>query len=258
VLSRRTVRSLAQFLHLQDRELVALVLEKHGLDGVRSGDLFGAGFLSDLVNSLDRGSEESLLSLLGEVARTAGDLRSRVNPKYSYDERFQDLQRCAHLDGYVFENRAFAPVDPTIVGATALEDDLTSSLRSSGLPRADDVIRKLEDSASNFRNSPPNYNASLNDARVALETLATTIAEDLAIRRGASLGASRWGPALARLRELGLITVEEERGLGGVFGFVSPGSHRPVGLSDEEMTRLGRSLVASMCYFLVKRRHGAV
>jgi len=47
-------------------------------------------------------------------------------------------------------------------------------------------------------------------------------------------------------------TKEEERGLVGVFGFVSPGSHRPLGFSEAEFARLGRSFVAGMCWFLVK------
>ena len=36
------------------------------------------------------------------------------------------------------------------------------------------------------------------------------------------------------------------------FKFVSPGAHRPLGGDEEEMARLGRALVVSMCYFLVK------
>ena len=46
---------------------------------------------------------------------------------------------------------------------------------------------------------------------------------------------------------------EAERGLVGVFGFVSPGSHRPLGFSEAEFARLGRGFVAGMCWFLVKR-----
>lgn len=54
------------------------------------------------------------------------------------------------------------------------------------------------------------------------------------------------------LRTSGLITEGEEKGLAGVFTFVSPGAHSPVGLSETEMVRLGRSLVVGMCYFLIK------
>ena len=35
------------------------------------------------------------------------------------------------------------------------------------------------------------------------------------------------------------------------------GSHCPLGLSEEEFTRLGRTFIVGMCWFLVKR-YGAV
>ena len=50
----------------------------------------------------------------------------------------------------------------------------------------------------------------------------------------------------------GEITVEEEKGLAGVFGFLSPGAHRPVGIPEDQMTRLGRSFALNMCWFLLK------
>jgi hypothetical protein len=65
---------------------------------------------------------------------------------------------------------------------------------------------------------------------------------------------TKWGAMIMHLRMCGLITLEEERGLAGVYTFVSPGSHRPIGLSEEQMARLGRSLAMSMCWFLLKRQ----
>lgn len=253
--SRRFLRSLAQFLGLQNPELVVLLLEKHQIDafGVESAQSYGSEILTELVRALDAACEEAIRSLAGEIARTSGDLRSHVSPKYTYDERFDDLQRCAYLDGYIFENQEVVPVDPTIVGVAPLEDDLTKILDCSGLGGAADVIRKLNDSASSFRSDPPNFNATLNDARVALQTLATQIALELQMRQGGNFEKTKWGSVISYLLQIGFITTEEERGLAGVFGFVSPGSHRPVGFSDQEMARLGRSFAAGMCYFLVKR-----
>lgn len=253
--SRRFLRSLAQFLELQNPELVVLLLEKHQIHsvGVENAQLSGFGMLTELVRALDASSEEAILSLVGDIARTIGDLRSSVSPKYKYDERFDDLQRCAYLDGYVFENQKVIPVDPTIVGVASLEDDLTKILDSSGLDGAADVIRKLNDSALSFRSDPPNFNAALNDARVALQILATQIALQLQMRQGGNFERTKWGSVISYLLQIGFITTEEERGLVGVFGFVSPGCHRSVGFSDEEMARLGRSFAAGMCYFLAKR-----
>jgi hypothetical protein len=31
----------------------------------------------------------------------------------------------------------------------------------------------------------------------------------------------------------------------------------PVGFTEEEMVRLGRSMIAAMCYFLIKKHNGS-
>jgi len=251
----RTLRSLAQYLELQDGELVALLLEKHGLyaGGVSDAVRYRTDLLTALVESLDAGGEPEISALLDEIARTSGDLRNRVSPRYRYDERFADLQRCLQLDGYLIEGDRLIPVDPSIVGTPPVEDDLTRELSESGLATSGDVARKLRESAEAFRASTPNYNASLNDARVALQALATDIADARLPTHPSSFERGRWGSVVAYLRSSGLITEEEERGLVGVFGFVSPGSHRPLGFSEAEFARLGRSFVNGMCWFLVKR-----
>jgi len=251
----RTVRSLAQYLELQNGELITLLLEKHRLyaGAVSEAVRYRTGLLTALVQSLDAGGEAQLSALLDEIARTSGDLRNRVSPRYRYDERFADLQQCLQLDGYLIADNRLIPLDPSIVGSPPLEDDLTRELANSGLPSASDVIQKLNDSAQSFRVPTPNYNASLNDARIALQTLATSIADARVSAHPGPFEQSKWGSVIAYLRSTGFITEEEERGLVGVFGFVSPGSHRPLGLSEAEFARLGRSFVAGMCWFLVKR-----
>ncbi len=103
---------------------------------------------------------------------------------------------------------------------------------------------------------PPDYNACLTHARVALQTLATSIAKKRQAAYGKTFDETKWGEVISYLRTSGLITDPEEKGLAGVFGFVSPGAHVPIGLTEEEMVRLGRSLVLGMCYFLVKRHRG--
>ena len=86
--------------------------------------------------------------------------------------------------------------------------------------------------------------------------MATAIAEARRAKQGGNFDASSWGQVLAYLRTSGLITEQEETGISGVFTFVSPGAHTLVGLTEREMARLGRSLIAHMCYFLVKRFNG--
>jgi hypothetical protein len=182
----------------------------------------------------------------------------RVSPKYRYDERFDDLERCLQLDGYRLDDSGLTSLDPSVVGVVSLDDDLKKELSLSGLPNVTQVIQKLEDSANAFRSSKPNYNACLNDARVALQTLATTIGQARVSAHPGSFDVTKWGSIIAYLRGTGFITTEEERGLTGVFGFVSPGSHRPLGLSDKEIARLGRSFVSGMCWLLIKRYRAGV
>lgn len=126
--------------------------------------------------------------------------------------------------------------------------------RTLAPPRAQDIIAKINDSAEAFRATPPDYNASLVNARVALETLAVDVATHVASLQQSptTYNPSKWGEVLSFLRSSGEITVEEEKGLAGVFGFLSPGAHRPVGIPEDQMTRLGRSFALNMCWFLLK------
>lgn len=214
----------------------------------------GGGVELNHFRQVIRGAtQEQLHSLLGEIARTRGDLRNQVTPRYRFDERWEDLQLCLRLDGYIVNQNGVVPVDPTIEGVAVVEDDLSHELRRSGLQEAEDIIRTMENSAEAFRRNPPDYNACLANARVALQTLATAIARARGQRHPGNFDETRWGEVLAYLRASGLITADEEAGLAGVFRFVSPGAHRPVGLSEQEVARLGRSQVASMCYFLIKQ-----
>ena len=256
MLSSRTIYSLAQYLALQDQNFAGTLLTKHGLNGWSVQ--ITTQVLSDAVAALQAGNEDHLSGLLDELAITRLDLRSRVSPKYRYDERFEDLLRCLQLDGYRLDDSGLTSLDPSVVGVPALDDDLKMELSASRLPSVAQVIQKLDDSANAFRSSNPNYNACLNDACVGLQTLATEIAQARSQEHPGSFDVKKWGSIISYLRASAFITVEEERGLTGVFGFVSPGSHRPLGLSDQELARLGRSFVSGMCWFLIKRYRAGV
>ena len=249
MLSTRTALSLWLFLGLQDRGFLTMLLKKNGLPS----DL---GYFSDLATALQwhlsEVAADHLHSLLDEIVRTQNDLRARVGETYRYDERWEDFLRCLELDGYKVEGGRLVPIDPTIPGTAPMDDDLSAELRRSRLPEAEDILRIMESSAEAFRQVPPDYNACLNNARVALETLARAIARARLGSRPAPFDETKWGQVLAYLRTSSLITHKEEGGLSGVYSFVSPGAHTPVGFTEQEMVRLGRSLVASMCYFLVK------
>lgn len=249
----RSRSSLAQFLELQETSFVIILLSKHSAHiSVGSGQLLMA-----LINTLRLVSDETVLSVLDEITRTSGDLRTRVNPKYRYDERLADLNRCLQLDGYLINEKRLIQADPSISDAPPIDDDLTQELQVSMLPKATEVICRINESAESFRAPTPNYNACLNDIRVALETLANSIAYVRKTATSPTYEPTKWGSIIGFLKAIGFITLEEERGLSGVYSFVSPGSHRPLGLSEEQMARLGRSFALGMCWFLIKKHKAA-
>ncbi|ALZ24372.2 TPA: hypothetical protein P7236_003298 [Pseudomonas aeruginosa] len=247
----RTRYSLAQFLELQEPAVCVVILGKYGVQHL---SLSREQLLYDLLNTLRGLDDRTLMLALSEVVATTGDLRARVNPKYRFDERMHDLAQCLLLDGYIIQEKKLVQTDPSIADAAPLEDDLVTALQNSGAPRAQDIIAKINDSAEAFRATPPDYNASLVNARVALETLAVDVATHVASLQQSptTYNPSKWGEVLSFLRSSGEITVEEEKGLAGVFGFLSPGAHRPVGIPEDQMTRLGRSFALNMCWFLLK------
>jgi hypothetical protein len=251
MIGSRARHSLAQFLELQEPVVSIVLFSKYGaqhLSLAHSQLLFG---LLHLVRDLD---DRTLMQVLAEIVATQGDLRARVNPKYRFDERLHDLKQCLLLDGYAVQDAKLVQIDPSIADATPLEDELVVALQSSGAPRATEIVAKIADSAQAFRATPPDYNAALVNARVALETLAADVAADVAsgMTPVPTYNPAKWGEVLGFLRSSGEITVEEEQGLAGVFRFLSPGAHRPVGIPEDQMTRLGRSFALNMCWFLLK------
>ncbi|VEI66877.1 Uncharacterised protein [Serratia rubidaea] len=251
MIGQRTRYSLAQFLELQEPMNSIVLLGKYG---VQQLSLPHGQLLYGLLNTLRDLDDRTLMLALAEVVATTGDLRARVNPKYRFDERLYDLKQCLLLDGYIIKDKKLVQTDPSIIDAAPLEDDLIDALQKSGAPRAQEIIAKINDSAGAFRSTPPDYNASLVNARVALETLACDVAAHKASQQPTptTYNPSKWGEVLAFLRSSGEITVEEEKGLAGVFGFLSPGAHRPMGIPEDQMTRLGRSFALNMCWFLLK------
>ncbi|WP_431819395.1 hypothetical protein [Burkholderia sp. F1] len=249
----RTRHSLAQFLALQEPAVSIALFCKYGAQHV---SLYPKQLLSSLLNVVRDLDDRTLLLVLQEIAMTPGDLRSPVTPKHRFDERMHDLTQCLLLDGYIIEHKRLLQADPSISDAEPVEDDLIVALRSSGAPQREAIIAKIADSAESFRTNPPDYNAALTNARVALEALAVDVAVDVAYEKKTTgtYNPSKWGEVIGFLRNSGEITVEEAKGLAGVFGFLSPGAHRPIGIPEDQMTRLGRSFALNMCWFLLKNR----
>lgn len=253
MISQRTRYSLAQFLAQQEVAASITLLAKYNVQHI---SLSHANLQMSLNNAVCDLDERTLLLVLQEIVATTGTLRKNVSPKLVFDERLHDLKQCLLLDGYIVQDKKLLLTDPSIADAGPMEDDLVTALRQSRPPRYEAIINKINDSTEAFRANPPDYNAALTNARVALETLAVDVAAGVEQQQpGVGIyNATSWGSVIAFLRQSGEITVEEEKGLAGVFGFVSPGAHRPIGISHEQMARLGRSFALNMCWFLLHNR----
>ena len=186
-------------------------------------------------------------------------LRAAVNPKYLYEERWTDLERCLLLDGYRVigdyrDGYTVVAVDPMIEETAPLDDDLSNELNQSDLADREEIIRLMKNSADNFRAQPPDFNGSLTSARVSLETLAKNIAGIHQTKNPMNGDPAKFGAIVAYLcNQIGFCRQRRRRrGVVGVYSFVSPGAHVPIGFTEEEMVRLGRSMIAAMCYFLMK------
>lgn len=253
MISLRTRYSLAQLLALQAPHVSAVLFTKYGADHVMVLPAQPLAGLTTLINQVD---DALLMSVITEVVATTGDLRASISPKHRFDERWHDFTQCLLIDGYIVEGRNMTQVDPSIADASPMEDDLITALKNSSLPRRDAIVSKINDSAEAFRRSLPDYNAALTNARVAIETLAGDVASTVAGEQP-DLGpydASSWGQIISFLRRSDEITMEEEKGLAGVFGFLSAGAHRPMGIPENQMARLGRSFALNMCWFLLQNR----
>jgi hypothetical protein len=248
MISQRTRYSLAQFLALQTPSVSVVLFGKHNIHPT----LYPIDLLISLIQVVRDQSDRNLLLILQEIIATRSNLRANVSPKSMFDERMHDLTQCLLIDGYSVEDKRLVQTDPSISDAAPIEDDLIIALRHSAVPQREAII----DSAEAFRSSPPDYNAALTNARVALEALAVDIAAEVEsqLQATGTYDPTKWGDVIRFLRSSGEITLEEEKGLAGVFGFLSSGAHRPVGVPENHMARLGRTFALNMCWFLVQNR----
>lgn len=257
-LSFRSKLSLCQFLCLFGSHEIIFLLGKHGFHIKEIEAQPNPEFIANTVRRhVEIASSAQLGELLQEIARTQNSMRANINPRYKFDERWKDLKLCLELDGLRLETdkldyrlEKFVPIEPMIEGMQPIDDDLTNEINKSSLPNTKEVCRILDNSTDAFIQS--DFNGCLTSARVALQTLATSIAKARQDTHPGNFDDSKWGEIVNYLRTSEFINSKEEKGLTGVFSFISPGAHIPIGFAEQEFVRLGRSLALSMCYFLVK------
>lgn len=262
-ISNRSKYSLCQLLELFSIGKVATLLRKHGLlaDGLEISSKSSVP-LKDMPapvrEEILESSPSFIGNILGEFGMKHDSLRQNVEPRYRFDQHWQDLCRNLYLDGYHVEKipestwtdqYKFISIEPEIDGADSVEDDLTKEIRRSGLPNSDEICCMLAESAQEFCGE--DFNACLSKARIALERIAVGMADS--IKKEPSNRDMRWGHAIAFLRQSGSINKQEESCLTAVYSLISPGSHTPVGSDEMEFVRMGRNLSFIFCYFLIKR-----
>ncbi|ASA57221.1 hypothetical protein BSQ33_14080 [Vibrio gazogenes] len=204
-----------------------------------------------MAEELLSASDTLLSDVILEVVHTARTLRNKTSPKYQFDDQFKILEKSLLLDGYQIESNSVKALDPNFVGREPVEDALIKEAQKSSIVHKQDIVNAITRSADDFIKAQPDYNGSLTNIRIALETLVREIAFDKGfstVRTG-----NTWGPSLNYLRTKGFIDQKDENALSSVYTFISNGAHIPLGFSQEEFVRLGRNLCYSMCYFVIKK-----
>jgi hypothetical protein len=245
-ISRRTKITLAQLLGVIDQQVIKVILDKYGLEP------YAPFTVIDISEEMKAASDEQLAAVILEVANTGAVLRDSTTPKYKYDAQFKELRKSLLLDGYQIENESVKALDPNYEGKEPVEDALLDELEKSEIDNDDEVKKRILASASDFIKTPSDFNGSLTNIRVALET---TIRKS-AINKGfvnSNPSGNSWGPSLAYLKLNGFFSEKEEKALAAVYSFISDGAHIPIGFNEEEFVRLGRNICASMCYFAIKK-----
>ena len=168
--SRRTKFSLAQLLAVIERPTVSVIFDKFGLDTdtVTSPE--------NIAGEITDANAQALSDLIIELIQTNKTIRNGVSPKYKFDDQFAILEKSLLLDGYQIEEKTIKALDPNFVGVEAVEDALIKEIDDSTLQNKAGVKQAVKASADDFVKAQPDYNGSLTNIRIALETLVREIA----------------------------------------------------------------------------------
>jgi hypothetical protein len=189
--------------------------------------------------------------MLVELVTNNHALRASAINKDVFDNCVNELKRWASHDGWVVENSDLIRVAPMAENITGLRDKLIEDLAASGLDDNKDIRSSIEDSSKAF--VAQDYNGSITNSRIVLETVARHAAIQIAKKRGEKYSEDSWGKALHFLRLRNVIDQEEEKILAQVYSFISDAAHVPKGILAEEWARLARTFALSATYFLLRK-----
>lgn len=241
ILNLRTKISLSQLLEIFEYTWINTLFEKYSLP-------HNCQDISDIKKIV---ITKNIIPLIQEVVSTKRELRSRISPKYKFEDRWDDLEKCLLLDGYkINKNHTITSIEPSVDGIIAMEDDLITEINQSSLSKKAEITQLIKESEEAFKNPIPDYNSCLSKARISLETIIRNKIEDETTTN------ESWGRSLNILKANGFISTDEEKAIASTYTFVSDGSHIPLGFTNEEYSRYGRNLIMTVCYYIIKKQNG--
>lgn len=245
--SKRTLAALSQLLYSLSQDSAYVLLQKSGVGRPQfSGQ-------ESILWELERATESAVRELLTEITTRTRAVRADAGTKYVFEDRLEDLWRCVRIDGWELVNGKLVREHPSSPDLVETRDALHDELIASPVDADGEIRRCLEQSAIAFSNTPPDYNASSTNVRIALETTARRIASRISARRRVSPPQDAWGSAVAFLRDQNVISPQDEAALTASYTATSPGAHVPKGLSAREWARMVRALDQAWLYYLIKR-----
>lgn len=246
IFSHQTRGAMAQVLSTVSTEAAKTFLYKH----------LGISEMYSFVLILAEAPPDPLRAMLNELLVHNKILYAAAPVKHVFNSGIEELERWALHDGWIVDDGALVRVTPAAEEATGIRDKFLQDLATTILD-SDGAIRNAVESASkNFVSQPPDFNGSITNVRITLETVARRAAIVIEGRPSGvypEYSEYKWGKALQLLRTTGVIELQEEEILARVYTFISPGAHVPKGVTAEEWARLARTFGLSSAYFLLRK-----
>lgn len=113
------------------------------------------------------------------------------------------------LDGYVIDSNYIKSLDPDFEGKEPIEDELINELAKSDLDGCKEIQSCIIASADDFIKATPDFNGSLTNIRIGLETIVRKIAIEKAFvstRTG-----NTWGQSLGHLKTIGFSLTKKKK-----------------------------------------------
>lgn len=186
-------------------------------------DVFpGPVFVRDMFRYITSLDEESVLKLVGAVARSRRMIRTRSQPKYVFDDRWSLLENALRIDGYALDNSGGLYATETLpVTNLVSKDHINAVLSRLSTGTRESIERVLADAESSLADIRyETLNGAISLFRTALETAYRECAAEYTGDHARD-EPPRWGDALRLLRENHVISEAEERAVSAHYTLMS-------------------------------------